>query len=364
MVHKKLSPLYILAVLIEKSDYDHPMTQPEIIQEVSRQYGLEIERKAVSDTLKALDESDLDIEIQRSRNGKGVFVNDILLDEALVMAVIDSVLSSRALSQRDADEIIRVVSSLVSVYKREKIAPVRKTKINLKNRAPQDTLVNVQKLQEAIDRRKMIKFDYQTFDERWNYVDCINPRTGRAPYCKVCPVFVVNNFGSYYLVCNYKRYDNLTIFRVEFIRNLEILDEDSKDPSEIPSIGSNFNLSKFLAEHIYVFSDKVVDATFTFSEPRVFRYVYEWFGREARVTKVEGGYRCDIRCDRKALIYWAMQYYDCISITSPQEVRDQILAGAKDMVARYSQPLASTSEVQPIGLDGGASSAPVPPTAA
>ena len=53
MVHKKLSPLYILAVLIEKSDYDHPMTQPEIIQEVSRRYGLEIERKAVSDTLKA-----------------------------------------------------------------------------------------------------------------------------------------------------------------------------------------------------------------------------------------------------------------------------------------------------------------------
>ena len=358
MVHKKLSPLYILAVLIEKSDADHPMTQPEIIREVSHRFGLEIERKAVSDTIKALDECELGFEILRAPNGKGVYVNDILLDEALVMAVIDSVLASRSLSQKDADEIIRVISSLVSVHKREKLAPVRKTKLNLRNRGPQDTLLTVQKIQEAIDQRKMIRFDYQTFDESWRYVDCINPRTGRKAYCKVCPCFVVNNFGAYYLICNYKRYDDLTIFRVEFIRNLEILEEDSKDLRDIPSIGPNFSLSKFLTEHIYLFSDKVVDATFTFSEPRVFRYVYEWFGKGARVTKVDGGYRCDIRCDRKALIYWAMQYYDCITITAPQEVRDQILAGARDVVSRYEQTPASPSEV--LVIDSGEQQAPAP----
>ena len=44
---KKLALIRILQILKENSDYDHPMTQDDIAGILARDYGIDIERKAV-----------------------------------------------------------------------------------------------------------------------------------------------------------------------------------------------------------------------------------------------------------------------------------------------------------------------------
>ena len=51
---KKLALLRIWQILKENSDCDHPLTQEEIGAYLERDYGIEIERKAISRNLSAL----------------------------------------------------------------------------------------------------------------------------------------------------------------------------------------------------------------------------------------------------------------------------------------------------------------------
>ena len=47
---KKLALLRIWQILQKHSDYDHPMTQEDIITHLRNDYGIEMERKAVGKT--------------------------------------------------------------------------------------------------------------------------------------------------------------------------------------------------------------------------------------------------------------------------------------------------------------------------
>ena len=64
---KKLALIRIWQILKENSDCDHPLTQEEIGNYLERDYGIEIERKAIGRNISLLKEAG--IEIESSRDG-------------------------------------------------------------------------------------------------------------------------------------------------------------------------------------------------------------------------------------------------------------------------------------------------------
>ena len=54
---KKLALLRIWQILQKYSDFNHPLTQDEIVEILDRDYGISIERKAVSRNLSLLKEA-------------------------------------------------------------------------------------------------------------------------------------------------------------------------------------------------------------------------------------------------------------------------------------------------------------------
>ena len=79
---KKLALLRIWQILKENSDCDHPLTQEEIGAYLERDYGIEIERKAISRNLSLLREAGIESESNRegsyleSREFEAAVVND------------------------------------------------------------------------------------------------------------------------------------------------------------------------------------------------------------------------------------------------------------------------------------------------
>ena len=63
---KKLALIRILQILKENSDYDHPMTQEDIATKLENEYGIVIERKAISRNISLLKESGVEIESRRA----------------------------------------------------------------------------------------------------------------------------------------------------------------------------------------------------------------------------------------------------------------------------------------------------------
>ena len=99
---KAMALLRIKEILERYSDYDHHLTQKEIIHYLKQDYGIILERKAVARYLSRLKESGLEIESDR----KGSYLNVRTFSDTELRILIDGVLSSRFISRRDSKDLI------------------------------------------------------------------------------------------------------------------------------------------------------------------------------------------------------------------------------------------------------------------
>ena len=76
---KKLALIRIWQILKEYSDYDHPLTQDDIARHLESDYGIVIERKAISRNISLLKEAGVEIESNSSCLLTAFFAANILL---------------------------------------------------------------------------------------------------------------------------------------------------------------------------------------------------------------------------------------------------------------------------------------------
>lgn len=65
-IWEKLALIRIWQILKEYSDYDHPITQDDIARYLESNYGIIIERKAISRNISLLKEAGIEIESRRA----------------------------------------------------------------------------------------------------------------------------------------------------------------------------------------------------------------------------------------------------------------------------------------------------------
>ena len=102
MGNKKLALLYILRILQEDSDADHPLTQSDIADRLEQRYGIVLERKAISRNLSLLREAGYEVE----SHPKGNFLDERPFENAELRLMIDGVLSSRYITEKQAKKAV------------------------------------------------------------------------------------------------------------------------------------------------------------------------------------------------------------------------------------------------------------------
>lgn len=152
---KKLALLRILDILKNYSDYDHHLTQDDIIQYLKKDYDLTLERKAVSRNLSLLKEAG--VEIDSDRNGSYLAVREF--DDTELRILIDGVLSSRFISPKDSEDLIARLCALSSKH----FSPANKHIFTVSKEENSQLLYNMDIINEAIERKRQIEF---VFTER------------------------------------------------------------------------------------------------------------------------------------------------------------------------------------------------------
>ena len=217
MFNKKMTLLYILDILREYSDENHLLTQQNIIDKLKAIYLIDIERKTISSTIDLLIEYGYDI--IKNPSG-GYYLNERDFNENEIKYLIDALYSSKSIPGSEAREISKKLYSKLSKYEQKDYSYLYKsTEVNrVENK---DVFLNIELINEAIKQRKKITFEYLSYDENGK----LSTRRKGYKY-KVSPYFLINNFNKYYLLCNIDRFDNHANFRVEYMTNINILDED------------------------------------------------------------------------------------------------------------------------------------------
>ena len=109
--NQKLKMLIIKDFLLRRSDQDHPVTVQQIIDELAH-FDIKAERKSIYDDLEALRVYGMDI-IQSK--GK-YYVGERSFQTPELKLLVDSIQSSKFITQRKTMSLIRKIEELGSVY--------------------------------------------------------------------------------------------------------------------------------------------------------------------------------------------------------------------------------------------------------
>ena len=325
MFDKKLATFYILDILKEYSDRNHLLKQKDIIDKLHNIYGIDIERKTIASTLELLSELGYDI----YKEPKGVCLDERDFDETQIKFLIDAVYSSKTITGEQAKEISAKLYSSLSKYQRKDYSYIHKS-TEITRTTNKEFFYNIDIITEAIKSNKKITFNYLIYDNKGKL---IKRRDGHI--YKVSPYYLVNNFGRYYLICNSDKYDDYTNFRLDYISNIEITDEDRNPISNVKTLGANFNINKHINDHVYMFGGNVITAKILIKKDYAITYIYDWFGKNATLINENDKLYAYIKTDDKAFKFWILQYCEEFELIEPQYLREQLLEHAKEMIKDY-----------------------------
>jgi len=325
--NKKSALYYIYKILEEFSDQDHLLTNNDIIEYLENDYEIFLERKAVSNNIALLEEVGFDI--FRGEQG-GVCLLSRKFDESEIKFIVDAIFSSREISGKQAKALADKVSDCLSKYQRKSYDYLFKSSdINRTNN--KSIFYNIEILHEAIKNRKVVRFKYKDFDENGNETVRFN---GFLYY--VSPYYLVNNFGKYYLLCRRRKYDSLTVFRLDYIRDPEIFEGgEYNDIKEISQYRNGFELTEYLNNHVYLFGGDVVNAKLELKDSQAIGYVKDWFGSNVTILKEGEKLIARIKCDENALYYWALQYIEHVKVVFPIELANKIKESLRKTADEY-----------------------------
>ena len=326
--NKKSSILLVLKVLEEYTDEEHYLTQQEIADKIYQVYDIELERKSVGSSLSMLEEVDYDID--KGRKG-GFALLSRTFDQTEASYLIDAIFSSRSIDGRQAKKIADQVSSCFSKYQRKDYSYIYKSS-EINRTDNKQVLYNISVIHEAMKQGKRVGFQYLAYDAEGN-------QTVRRDGYEfiVSPYYLINNFGRYYLLCNYReKYRALQTFRIDYMVNIQIKDDwPIKNMKDLEEGLKDFSISKYLNDHIYMFGGDVIEAELELDGDWGILIVKDWFGENAKLSHKDGKAYIKVKCNEMALYYWIMQYSDCVKVISPASLVEKTKEGLQKALERY-----------------------------
>ncbi len=345
MQPKKLLIINILDILKKYTDEDHRLSQKEIAEILETEYDMKVDRKAIKRNLMNLIEFGYEIEYSEAlrmvKNSKGELEESYILSDfylvrdftdAELRLLIDSLLFSKHIPYSQCKELIEKIEGLSNKYFKNKVKHIR----NLPENMPQnkELFLTIEILDEAISKGKQVAFKYNDMGTDKKH----HPRKngeGNAREYIVNPYQMVATNGRYYLVCNYDKYNNVSNYRLDRITDIRLLDNPVKPMKKVEGLEHGLDLPKHMAEHIYMFADKTEEVTFR-AKKYIVSVIIDWFGKDVKFTdETEDEVTAEVRVSKMAMKFWAMQYGEHITVTSPESLVNEIKNALQKAVEKY-----------------------------
>ena len=152
--NQKLKLLILKDYLLRNSDEKHPVTIPQIIEDLGR-YDIKAERKSLYDDLEALRVYGLDI-VQSRGN---YYVGQRNFETPELKLLVDSIQSSKFITEKKTMSLIKKLEELASMYD----AQLLERQVYVRNRVKsmnESVYYNVDSIADAINQDRAIRFKY------------------------------------------------------------------------------------------------------------------------------------------------------------------------------------------------------------
>lgn len=323
--NKKASIVLVLNTLKDYSDEKHFLTHQQIINIINKRYNILLERKSVAYSILLLEQ--IGYVINKSPRG-GFYLANREFNKDDILLLVDAIYSLKSCSNREAKNLVNKINESLSIYERKEYNHLYKNEDILFTKNDELIgLVNI--IENAISKNKKISFEYITFDN-----NAKRTTKNKGTRYIVSPYYVVNNFGQYYLIANYKEKNPLQLFRIDSIKNLEIEESELLAHKDIPSI-EDFDVKKFLNDNIYLLNGKIINAKVEVLNKKNIKTLIDYFGSNAKLSKENGKIIALITVNERALINFMMDNNSKFTLLSPKSSIETLKKEAFDILSKY-----------------------------
>ena len=321
---KKLALIRIWQILKDYSDYDHPLTQEDISKHLENEYGIVIERKAISRNLSLLKEAGIEIESRRA----GSYLGCREFEDSELHMLIDGVLSSKHITAKHSKDLIDRLCGLSNKYFRASVRHIHS--VNDWSKTDNQALFyNFELVDTAIEQKLRIAYDYNKIG--------IDKKLHKSSYQVVSPYQLILHNQRYYLMAYSEYWGNMVFHRLDRITNMKLTEGKATDLQMIPGYKNGIDYKKLSSSMPYMFSDEPERIDFV-ADVGIVDQIIDWFGNDIRIAKIsdnENQVIVSVVASPNAMEHWAMQYINHVEIVFPESLRIRLKEALEYGLKKY-----------------------------
>ncbi len=215
---QKLKLLYLMDYLLQSSDAEHPVTVKQLIAHLAA-HDISAERKSIYDDIEALRAYGLDIEQVAEGQFYGYYVASRRFELPELKLLVDSVQSSKFITQRKTNALIKKIETLASSYDAQRLH--RQVYVTNRVKTMNESIYyNVDAIHAGISENRKIRFKY------FEYTVTKERRYRRdGAYYVVSPYALTWDDENYYMVAYDSENAGIRHYRVDKMTNIATVDE-------------------------------------------------------------------------------------------------------------------------------------------
>ncbi len=303
--------LYVLRLLMEQSDAEHPITADSIIKYLA-ECGYSRDRKAIYRYIDAMREFGIEVE-SAGRRGYYVISRTFEIHELKLLA--DAVQSSRFITVKKSRELIEKLGTLASVNEAKQLN--RSIHLVGSNKTDNERIFyTLDAVYEAISNNKRVKFKYFRYlpDGSKEY------RHNGAEY-SASPYSVVWDNDNYYMQAYYEKYGGISSFRLDLMEDVRV----SRQPRQKEEVYGGYNPNEREKAAFSQFGGEPSMVICEFQN-ELAGPVFDHFGADIKTSPVgKDKFRVTLNVIVSAPFFsWMFSFGDRARIVAPQSVVAQM----------------------------------------
>ena len=322
----KLRILYIMKILLEKTDADHPMSAADIGKALG-EYEMSADRKTVYNDIETLNEFGMDILQARGTNG-GYYVGRREFELPELKLLVDAVQASKFISRNKSEELIRKLENLAGKYDASQLQ--RNVFICNRLKTGNETVYyNVDKIHAAILENKQIQYKYA----EWTVQKRLKPKKNGAFYT-VSPWALTWDDAYYYLIAYDEAADCIKHYRVDKMQQTSVTGRERIGKERF----ENFDIGEFAKKTFSMYGGFDEEVTLT-CENDIVGVILDRFGQEVTIVPAdEGHFRVRVLAAVSPQFFgWVTGIGDKMRIAAPEHVREAYREYLLRIIAGYDR---------------------------
>lgn len=252
--------------------------------------------------------------------------------------LVDSISANRFITKKKTKELIDKLCNLNNGY----IAYNLNKQIFIDDRSKsinEEILYSIDNINEAINSKKKISFNYYDYNYKRELIPRLKKDSLDKKMYTATPVGLILKEDCYYAIVNHDKYDDLTNYRIDRMKNVQILEEDIKPLKDIKDCEEGyFNAAMYSKKSFKMFSGDCCEVVLSI-RPFLLNVIIDELGEDVSICKIDDN-TYQARFNAKlgtGLTKLILQLGSDAEVISPFELRESVIENIKDMLRIYSK---------------------------